>query len=316
MNKKDIILGLLSIISVCLVIFIAGDLWTSADGFRERRFTKKEDVKIKVATSFYPLYFFAQQIGGDKIDLLNIAPIGSNPHNYKLTAQDITTIENYNLIILNGLGLESWAGDIQNIAKEKNIAVTIASANLNENQVIESKEDVLDPHIWLSPALAEEMVNNILAGFLQADSKNSDYYKANAAKLRSQLKNLDAKYRSGLASCENTDIVTSHPAFLYLARDYGLSQISISGLSPDTKLSEQQLKNITDFFKEQNIKYIFFDRAPNSELADDISTSVGAKTLVLNPIEILSSQEAKSNKNYFTEMEDNLVSLRLALQCK
>jgi len=316
MTKKNITTIILAVVSVGILFFIASDLWNSVNRFRAKQNGQKEFGKIQVATSFYPIYFFAQQIGGDKANVLNITPAGASPHNYQPTPQEITVIENSNLVILNGLGLEPWSDSAQNITEKKNIIVIFASGNLSESQVIESEKDKVDPHIWLSPITAKQMADKILEGFLQADSKNSDYYKANANKLKLELDKLDADYKNGLASCQDKSIVTSHGAFAYLAKDYSLNQILIAGLSSSTEPSSQQLTNIAEFVKKENVKYLFVENSDNLGIANNMAAKAGVKILVLNPIENLTQGQLKAGKNYFTEMDSNLANLKTALSCQ
>ena len=99
-------------------------------------------------------------------------------------------------------------------------------------------------------------------------------------------------------------------------REYGLNQVSISGLSPDEEPSPQQLAAIADFAKENNVEYIFFESLVSPKLAETIASEIGAETLVLNPLEGLSDEEINSGKNYFTEMQNNLANLKIALECR
>jgi len=316
MTKKNITTIILAFVSVGIIIFIAADLWSSINSFRERPNRNFVQNKIQVATSFYPIYFFAQQIGGDKANILDITPVGLSPHDYQPTSQEMTTIENSNLVILNGLGLEPWSDSAQNITEKKNIIVIFASGNLSESQVLESEKDKVDPHIWLSPAMAKQMTDKILEGFLQADSKNADYYKANANKLKLELDKLATKYKNGLVNCQDKNIVTSHGAFAYLAKDYGLNQILIVGLSSSAEPSSQQLTNIAEFVKKESVKYIFVENSDNLGIANNMAAKAGVKILVLNPIESLTQGQLKTGKNYFTEMDSNLANLKTALQCQ
>ncbi|MCX6739082.1 MAG: zinc ABC transporter substrate-binding protein [Candidatus Parcubacteria bacterium] len=307
MNKKyvvGIVLGIVVIGLLTLAIKHKGSVSvTSSD-------------KIQVATSFYPLYFFSSQIGGDKANVVNITPSGGEPHDYEPTAQDIAEIENSKLLILNGGGLEAWGASIQkNINSNKTIIVT-AGLGLTNQKVAEEGESITDPHVWLSPPLAEQIVDRIAAGFKQADPTNADYYEANAQTLKSQLADLDVSYKAGLASCAQKNIITSHAAFGYLATAYNLKQVPITGLSPDAEPSPKELADITQFARANNVKYIFFESLVSPKLSETIAHEIGAQTLVLNPIEGLTPDEVSAGKTYLTEMQNNLKNLKTALECK
>jgi len=317
MNKKNLATIILSFITVGILIFITVDLWSSINSFKTSQDLKRANnvTKIKVVTSFYPLYFFSQQIAGDKADILNITPIGVSPHNYQPTTQELAKIENSNLIILNGLGLEPWSDSVQSMAERKGLAFIFASGNLSENQVIESEKDKSDPHIWLSPVMAKQMVDKILDGFVKVDAKNSDYYKTNANKLKLELDRLDLEYKNGLANCENKNIVVLHSAFSYLAKDYDLNQLLLSGVSVNEELSEQQMKNITDLATDQNIKYFFVESLASSEWQKNVEEKTGVKILSLNNMEISTTQDQTNGENYFLKMRRNLMNLETGLDC-
>ena len=296
-----------------VVLLIIGGL--AYAGFRQNKPTPAAAGKIQVAASFYPLYFFAAQIGGDKAEVTNITPSGGEPHDYEPTAQDIAQIENSRLLILNGFGLEAWGNDIrQNLNPAKTFLVT-ASDGIISHQLTEEGQTMIDPHVWLAPELAKTMVDNIAVGFIKADPANAPYYQNNAAQLKNKLDQLDAAYRAGLANCQLKDIVTSHAAFGYLAQAYGLNQIAIAGLSPDAEPSPEQLAEIVKQARADKIKYIFFESLVSPKLSQTIATEIGAQTLVFNPLEGLTKDEIAQGKNYFTVLQDNLINLQTALEC-
>lgn len=271
--------------------------------------------KIQITASFYPVYFLSKEIAGDKADVFNITPAGAEPHDYEPTAQDMARIESSKMIVLNGGGLEAWADSVkQNFGNRA--VIVVAGDGLTNKAFVEDEKQRTDPHIWLDPVLVKDMANKILDGFIQIDPANEDYYKANAESLILKLENLDNEYRQGLANCKSRDIITSHSAFGYLTAAYGLNQVSVTGLSPDEEPSVQQLAEISRFARDNNVKYIFFESLISPKLSETIANEVGAKTLVLNPIEGLSSEEVSQGKDYFTEMENNLSNLKTALECQ
>jgi zinc transport system substrate-binding protein len=272
--------------------------------------------KLQITASFYPYYFFASQIGGNKVQVTNITPAGAEPHDYEPSSGDIVQIENSKLLILNGV-VEPWSESIQENLKGKNTKVLIAGQGLFTQKVTdENGVYTTDPHVWVSIRLAEKQVTTILNEMVQIDPINASYYKGNANKLLSSLNNLDQDYKKGLSSCQKKDIVTSHAAFGYLAADYRLTQIPIAGLSPDAEPSLEQLANITNFVKKNNIKYIFFESLVSPKLAETIAGETGAKTLVLDPLEGLTPDALSQGQNYLTVMQENLHNLEIALECK
>jgi len=306
MDKKIVFYFVLGIIFVGVLTLIVNNIYKPA----------VQSNKLKITASFYPLYYFSQQIAGDKANVTNITPAGAEPHDYEPTAQDIAQIENSKLLVLDGTGLEAWGNSIkQNLNPKDTMVLTVGDGIINQ-KVMEDGQEVIDPHIWQSPPLDKEIVDKITQALIQIDPVNASYYQANATALKSKLDELDTQYKQGLANCAEKNIITSHAAFGYLATAYGLNQVSIAGLSPDAEPSPQQLADIVKFAKANNVKYIFFESLVSPKLSDTIATEVGAKTLVLNPIEGLTNDEIAQGKTYFTEMQNNLTNLRIALQCK
>jgi len=332
-NTKITVVAILGIIILGFVFFILTNNQNSG-----QKSTKSSD-KLQVVASFYPLAFFSEQIGGDKVQVTNIVPAGAEPHDYEPTAQDMVKMEDSRLIILNGGGLETWSNNIQKNINLKKTIIIVAGEGLTtpiigtdgeglttqsmgtagEELITQSPEKEgkigIDPHIWLDPPLAKKMVNRIVQGFIQADPVNKDYYNFNAQALETKLDVLDLAYQQALSNCQEKNIITSHTAFAYLADRYGLNQVSIAGLSPDAEPSPQQLIDIVKFAKNNKVKYIFFEGLVSPKLAQTIANEVGAQTLVLDPLEGLSKEALAQGENYLTVMQKNLINLTIALQC-
>lgn len=309
MNNKVII----AIFAVAIIVIIIFALNLNLSNYSPA----VQSDKIPVAASFYPIYFFAQQIGGEKAEVFNITPAGAEPHDYELTPQDLSRIKNSRMLIINGF-FEPWVGKIEwNIDPENTLVLNLTDDLINrETENIGPKTTIIfDPHIWLSYKLANGMIDKILQGFINVDPQNQDYYFANAEYLRQKLYELDEKYKSSLANCKNKNIVTSHAAFSRLAKEYGLNQISITGISPDEEPSPQRLAEISQFVKDNKISYIFFESLLSPKLSETIAAETGAKTLMLDPIEGLLDEQIEKGENYFTVMKKNLSNLKLALQC-
>jgi zinc transport system substrate-binding protein len=223
-------------------------------------------------------------------------------------------MENSRLIIFNGL-VEPWIDKIkQNIDPDKTLIIT-PGADLLTQYITEEGENMTDPHIWLSPRLTEQISDEIAKTFIQLDPQHTSEYTTNLQSLKSALQELDAAYQQGLSHCEKKDIITSHASFGYLASAYGLNQVSIAGLSPDAEPSSQQLADIADFAKANDIKIIFFEELVSPKLSQTIAAEVGADTMALNPLEGITDDDMAVGKNYLTEMYQNLDNLKIALVC-
>lgn len=311
MTKKIIVISLSIAGALVVLLLVARQLAPKVSVVNSGSSSKK----ISVVASFYPLYFFASQIAGDKATVYNVTPSAAEPHDYEPTTQDIATIEDSQLLILNGGKLEAWGDSIKNTLQGTKTAVIVVGENLANRNMMENNVGIPDPHVWLDPPLAKAEAFAIAQELEKIDPTDAAVFETNMAVLNSKLDALDQEYRSGLSNCQKKDIITAHAAFGYVAADYGLNQVSISGLSPDEEPSPAKLADITDFAKKNSVKYIFFESLVSPKLAQTIANEVGVQTMVLNPIEGLTDQESSAGKTYLTEMASNLAHLKIALQC-
>jgi zinc transport system substrate-binding protein len=271
---------------------------------------------LKVVGTFYPLAHFALAVGGNYVDVSNITPAGAEPHDYEPTPQDIIKAYNAKVFIMNGGGIDTWAEKIISDLSSKGVMVVDIQDSVQLEAAPIGTETPLDTHIWLDPVLAQQEVQLIRDAFMKADPIHAEAYDKNAADYIAQLQSLDKDFRTGLMSCKLKDIVTSHAAFGYMAKRYGLNQIAISGLSPGAEPSPQTLASIVQIARQKQIKYIFFETLVSPKLSQTIANEVGSQTIAFNPLEGLTDSEIAAGKTYLTEMRTNLDALRTALQCK
>ncbi len=308
MNKKFIsfFLVFIALILIILVFVLAN---------KNKSVEQTNSSKLQITASFYPLYFFASQIAGDRAQVYNITPAGAEPHDYEPTPQDIVRIENSQILILNG-AVEAWGDKIRDSLQGKKTLVVVAGQGILNRQLTEEGKTSTDPHVWLDPKLAKIEIARILDGLNKIDPTNKNIYSQNASTLNSKLDDLDKSFKQGLASCQKKDIVTSHAAFAYMGKEYGLNQVAIAGISPDEEPSAQKMAEISDFVKKNDIKYIFFESLVSPKLSETIAQETGAKTLVLDPLEGIPEKDMQKGVDYFSIMKNNLKNLQIALECK
>ena len=271
---------------------------------------EKESGKIKIVTTFYPLYEFSKRIGGEKVDVSILVPAGVEPHEWEPLPRDIINIQSARIFVYNGAGFEPWVeGTLKGIDPEKLVVVDFAKGI----ELIKEKDGAFDPHVWLDPVLAEHQINLIEEALIKIDPENSGYYDANSNALREELTMLDEEIRNELNSTKKKVFITSHAAFSYFARRYGLKQIAIAGISPEAEPSPAKIAEIVKIAKENEVNYIFFETLVSPKISEVIAKEVGARTLGLNPIEGLSQDEIDKGGTYFTVMRDNLKNLKIAL---
>lgn len=281
---------------------------------------------LKVMASFYPMYDFAAKIGGDKAEVITLVPSGTEPHDWEPAAADIRNLEEADLFIYSGAGMEHWVDDVLASLDNKNLISVEASRGValrdghshsheeEEGAGEPEEEGQYDPHVWLSPLNAEKEMENIKNAYIKADPDNRDYYEANYELYASRFADLNQKFQDTLSSLPNKDIVVSHEAFGYLCDAYGLNQVGIEGLSPDSEPSPARMAEIIDFVRANHVRVIFFEELVSPKVAETIAKETGSSVQVLNPLEGLSDEELESGADYFSVMEENLKQLEAALK--
>ena len=171
----------------------------------------------------------------------------------------------------------------------------------------------LDPHVWLSPVLAQKEVQTITEALVKQDPKNKDYYESNSQEYIQKLKDLDELFRKTLQNVSSKEIITQHTAFGYLAKEYGLTQVPIAGISPSEEPSLSKLAELKEFAKEHHITVIYFEETTSPKVAQTLAAELGAETEVLNTLEGLSKEDQEKGLSYIEVMKNNLKSLEKSL---
>ena len=296
--------------AVSLVLLLATSLLLSACG------GGGGSRKPVVLTSFYPLYFFTSQIAGDRLEVRNLVPAGAEPHDWEPTPKDVADITKAAVLIYNGAGLEHWIDSVLDSAKSDKRVDIEATAGLTLLPPPPGEQDgdlTNDPHVWLDPTLAKEIARKIADGLIKADPADKATYEQNLAALVAKLDGLDTQLKDGLRLCDRREIITSHAAFGYLTRRYGLEQVAVEGLSPDSEPTPARIAEVTETARARKATHIFFETLVNPQVAETIAKEIGAQTLVLDPIEGVKDERTQT---YFTVMGDNLANLRTALRCR
>lgn len=297
--------------------------------------------KLSVVTSFYPLYFLATEIGGPYVEVENLIAAGVEPHDWTPKSKDLTIASNAQLLLYHGAGLEQWVDqflkglskDSSVVTKEMSMGISLISgkeesleheaedSHSHEHEEEEGHEHEeeghshdTDPHTWVSPKSAIILAENVKNSLVEADAANAEYYNQNYEALKNKLIALDQQYTEALDAAPQRNLVVSHQAFGYLARDYGLKQVAIMGLSHGAEPRAQDILKIAKFVKENGIKYIFFEELVSDKLAKMLASEAKVDTMVLNPLEGLTKEQEQSGETYLTLMDRNLQNLKKALQ--
>jgi zinc transport system substrate-binding protein len=276
----------------------------------------QEERSLAVAATFFPIADFARSIGFDEVAVHQIVPDGVEPHEYEPSPSDVVNMLSADVVLINGGGVDAWAEklipDIQAngglVVRMDEVAPFVALAG-------DDQGGTLDPHAWLDPARAQEMVRAIAEAFIAKDEAHVATYAMNADTLRTELQHLDSTFSETLASCASRTVLVTHDAFQYWALRYNLSIEAVTGVSPDVEPSVRDLAELTERAKELEVTTIFFESPASTALASTLAAEVGASVDVLSPLEGRTNEEIKAAATYTTIMEKNLEALAKALTC-
>lgn len=276
--------------------------------------TKKESIssdKKVVYATFFPVYDLAKRVIGDKMEIKTIIKGNQEPHDFELQTQDMVDVSKADLIIYNGANMESFIPSLMDSVNDDSKFLDLSSnLSLLAKKDELSKDDVrVNPHTWLSIKNAIVELNEIYEKVSEMDPENKDYYKENLDKSVKEFEALDKKFEKELAKVKSDEkyFVVSHAAFNYLAKDYGLKQVAVTGISPDEEPSAKQLKEIADFVEKHNISTIFFEGKATPKVAETLAKTTNTKTDTIYTMENLTEEEAEMG--YLKLMELNLEAL-------
>lgn len=274
---------------------------------------QSDESPLKVYVTFNAMKEFVTAVGKDKVEVATIIPDGMEPHDFEPKAQDIAGLSSAKIFVYSGLGMEAWAEEAIKAADNTDLIIVEASkgADVIENTDQEEIEEhgQYDPHIWLSLKGAESEVKNIKDALVQADPSNKDYYEANCDDFISQLEDLYNEYNEKFQSVEKKSFVTGHAAFGYLCRDFGLEQNSVEDTFAEGEPSAQQLTELVEYCKENDVSTIFAEEMASQEVSQTLADEVGAK---VDTIYTMESNE--DDMTYLERMSDNLAKIYESLK--
>ncbi len=311
MNKRQKLFVAATIVIVLTAVF-ATALYSPQN--------KTEDNKLKVVTTFYPLAFFAQQIGGETVTVKQLIPDNMEVHNWQPSFADVLALDESDVIIYNGASLDHWfEDDVIPIIDSRNkiIIGTTEGVNLLETEKENGDhehEGLYDPHTWISPFIAKQQAQNIYEALIQKDPDNMDYYTERWQNLKTRFEELDNNYLSGLSTKRKEEIFVAHSAFGYLADRYSFKQHGVIGISADEQPSASTYVNIVEMMIEHETYVVYVDPVYPNESAQTLK----------NELERLSGQDVQILKlyfmlgdmdglDYFGQQEKNLENLKTGL---
>ncbi|MBC2004939.1 zinc ABC transporter solute-binding protein [Listeria booriae] len=287
---------------------------------------KKDNDKLTVYTTVYPLQYLASQIGGTYVDAHSVYPAGSDAHSFDPTQKDMMNIADSDLFFYIGLGMEGFVDKAKQSLKNENVKFVVTTDNLHlptmshEEEDHEHEEDEdghdhgdINPHVWLDPNYMITMAATVRDNLSKELPAQKETFNKNYEKVISQLKTLNTDYKTMADTAKHKDFVTAHAAYGYWEKEYGLKQIPIAGISTSDEPSQKKLTTIVNTIKSEKIPYILLEQNTNSKIADVIQKETDTKTLKLHNLETLTQKDIDAKRDYMSIMKDNLAALKTAL---
>jgi len=279
--------------------------------------TLKAVKKLKVVTTILPLYDIAVNVGGSRAEVHNLLPPGASPHTFEPTPDDLKLLEESDLVIMLGLGLDDWMDKmIASSGKEKKVIIAsegvetikMESGEESESHVDADKdghhhEEGLDPHVWMDPLRMIVMAENVKSAFIKEMPKKKDYFEKNFKAYSESLKKLDGDFTRELSRFKKKDFITFHSFMNYLAGRYGLTPAGVIVDSPGKEPDSARVMNIVKVLKEKNVKVVFVEPQFSPKASMVIAQEIGGEVLTVDP---LGSLDDSARDTYEKNMRENL----------
>ncbi len=252
-----------------------------------------------VVAAFYPLAYAVEQIAGPDVAVVDLTRAGQEPHDLELGPRDVGRIDSARLVVYVGHGFQPAVEDAVRGRRGASLDV------LDGVRLLGTGDDV-DPHVWLDPRRYAEVAREIATAF--GEPSRADAFVR-------RLSALDRELADGLRRCARRTLVTSHAAFGYFARRYGLRQVALVGLAPEAEPSPATVAHLADEVRATGATTVFTEPLVSPKLAQAVAREAGVSTEPLDPVEVLTPSDEAAGADYFGLMRRNLGVLRKALGC-
>lgn len=272
--------------------------------------------KPRIVTAFYPFQYLAQQVAGDHAEVTSLTAPGAEPHDLELTARQVASLSEADVVIYEKgfQGAVDKAVEQSSPKKVVDVATLVPALPATGTDEDGHAATGNDPHVWLAPKNMQAMAKGVAEAVKATTPSAAADVDANLARLDAQLAELDREFAADLTGCQRTDFITSHAAFGHLAKAYGLTQVGISGLSPDAEPSPARVVEVQKLARAKGVTTIFYETLVSPAQAKTIAGDLGLRTDVLDPIEGITKDSRGSD--YIAVQKANLAALRTANGCR
>lgn len=240
--------------------------------------------KMPVVASFSVLADFVKQVGGDRVSVTSLVGPNGDAHVYSPTPADAKAMTAAKLVVINGLHLEGW---LPRLIKSSGTKATVVTATRGIKPIEATEEEGGhghdhghdDPHAWQDIANARIYVANIRDALAAADPAGKASYDANATAYLARLDVVEGEVKAAVARipADRRKAITTHDAFGYFVKAYGIDFIAPQGVSTESEASAKDVARIIRQIKAQKVPAVFLENITNPRLIEQIARESGAK---------------------------------------
>jgi zinc transport system substrate-binding protein len=273
--------------------------------------------KPSVYTTFYPTQYFAARIGGDLIDVVCPVPADQDVIFWMPDAKAIVAYQKADLIIINGAEFCKWvqrvslpASRVVNTAKpfEDDFVIFAHAPVHSHGEGGKHAHEGLDGHTWVDPVNARLQAAEIRKALVKRFPEHKAEFEKGFALLAQDLEALDTQLKGYQAIYKNHPLLTSHPAYNYIAKRYGWNIVSLD-LFPEEMPSDEAFQGIKEILKRHPAKHLIWETYPTKAIADRIRSELGLISIEFSPCELLSEDAQNSGTDYMSVMRRNLKNI-------
>lgn len=305
-------------ISIVLCLFLAFVLAGCTSNNTQDEVEENES-KIKVSSTIFPIHSLVSEVGGDKVDTVLILPPGSSPHTYEATPSQIKDVQDTDIFFRVGGEVDEWIASVANTVSDPNIISLNDNLELmpfglqgdhvdeedeygdeeehdnHEAEMEDHEHGELDPHTWLDPQMAIQMIQKIAEELGKIDDSNAEYYQENADSLMDNLNKKDQEWKDSLAGLDNTNIIVFHDAWGYFADHFGIDIVASFEPFPGKTPTPQYIAELEEEIEENNVKTIFVEPQLSQEAVNTLANDLNIEVKVLDPLGGLEERDSYIN---------------------
>ena len=269
--------------------------------------------QLHAVASFSILADIVLHVGGEQVTVTSIVGPDEDSHVYEPKPQDAVALAKADIVIINGLGLESWLARLDQATSTK-AKIVIASSGITPRKLEEDGQQVTDPHAWQSPANGLIYARNVADALCQVDVEDCESFRKNVESYGKEIKALDDNLHTRFAQIPEArrQVITTHDAFAYFGEAYGVRFLAAEGMSTESEPSAAGLAKLVRQIKQSQSSALFLENMSDPRLIEQIANETGVKpggTLFADAL----SKPGEGGANYLEMIKHNAELLIAAM---